>query len=246
MMKKLGVNIDHIATLRQARKGRFPEPVFAAGICETAGCDSIVCHLREDRRHIQDRDVLALKNTVRRLNLEMAMSEEIIKIALQVQPAQVTLVPEKREELTTEGGLDVSSNLKKVKEATEIFHKKGITVSLFIEPDFKQIEASKEVGADAIEIHTGRYAEYFEKDQDQEWNEELQRIRKASEFAVSTGLKTHAGHGLDYRNIYPILNISHIEEFNIGYSIICRAIFTGLHRAVRDMARIIKSSNRDD
>ncbi|HOK79586.1 MAG TPA: pyridoxine 5'-phosphate synthase [bacterium] len=245
-MKKLGVNIDHIATLRQARKGHFPDPVFAAGICEIAGCDSIVCHLREDRRHIQDRDVFALKNTVRRLNLEMAISEEIVKIAMQVQPAQVTLVPEKREELTTEGGLDVSSHLKRVKEVIELFHEKGIIVSLFIEPDFQQIEASKEAGTDAIELHTGRYAEYFEKDQDWAWNEELQKIRKAAEFATSTGIKTHAGHGLDYRNIYPILNIKHIEEFNIGYSIICRAVFTGLHQAVRDMVEIIKTGQKPD
>ncbi|MGB9643351.1 MAG: pyridoxine 5'-phosphate synthase, partial [Candidatus Ratteibacteria bacterium] len=205
-MKKLGVNVDHIATIRQARKGHFPDPVFAAGICEIAGCDSIVCHLREDRRHIQDRDVFALKNTVRRLNLEMAISEEIVKIALQVQPSQVTLVPEKREELTTEGGLDVLSHHEKIKEVIKLFHEKGIVVSLFIEPDLQQVEASKEAGADAIELHTGKYAEYFEKDQDEAWNQELQKIRKAAEFAVSTGLKTHAGHGIDYRNIYPILN----------------------------------------
>ncbi|HPC30247.1 MAG TPA: pyridoxine 5'-phosphate synthase, partial [bacterium] len=165
-MGGLGVNIDHIATLRQARRGRFPEPVFAAGICEIAGCDSIVCHLREDRRHIQDKDVYLLKSAVRRLNLEMAVNEGIVKIALDVCPAQVTLVPEKREELTTEGGLDVSGNLDRIKQTTDRFHEKGIVVSLFIDPDFKQIDASKSVGADAIEIHTGKYADIFEEHQE--------------------------------------------------------------------------------
>lgn len=239
-MKKLGVNVDHIATIRQARKGRFPDPVIAAGICEIAGCDSIVCHLREDRRHIQDRDVYELKKTVRRLNLEMATSEEIIQIALDVVPAQVTLVPEKREELTTEGGLDVAKNVEKLKRLVKLFHDKNITVSMFIEPDFEQIEASKEIGADAIEIHTGRYAEYFEFDQEENWKKEIERIEKSVEYGMSTGLKVHAGHGLDYRNILPVLQIPHIEEFNIGYSIICRSVFIGLKNAVKEMLDLIK------
>ncbi len=239
-MRKLGVNVDHIATLRQARKGRFPDPVIAAGICEIAGCDSIVCHLREDRRHIQDRDVYLLKQTVKRLNLEMALSDEIIEIALKVIPAQVTLVPEKRQELTTEGGLDVIRNESKLIEAIKAFHEKSIEVSLFIEPDFDQIEASKRVGADAIEIHTGKYAEYFEQDRCDLWQKELNRISKAAEFGNSTGFKVHAGHGLDYRNIFPVLEIPQIEEFNIGYSIICKAVFTGLEAAVKEMVEIIK------
>lgn len=239
-MKKLGVNIDHIATLRQARRGRFPDPVFAAGICEIAGCDSIVCHLREDRRHIQDRDVHILKETVRRLNLEMAVSEEIVKIALNICPDQVTLVPEKREELTTEGGLDVSGNMNKIKQAIEKFHEKGITVSLFIEPDFKQIDASKTIEADAIEIHTGKFAELFENQEEATWYQEYEKIVKSAEYATSTGLKVHAGHGLDYRNIYPIIRIQQIEELNIGYSIICKAMFIGLHSAVKEMVKILK------
>ncbi|HRS06808.1 MAG TPA: pyridoxine 5'-phosphate synthase [Candidatus Ratteibacteria bacterium] len=239
-MGGLGVNIDHIATLRQARRGRFPEPVFAAGICEIAGCDSIVCHLREDRRHIQDKDVYLLKSAVRRLNLEMAVNEGIVKIALDVCPAQVTLVPEKREELTTEGGLDVSGNLDRIKQTTDRFHEKGIVVSLFIDPDFKQIDASKSVGADAIEIHTGKYADIFEEHQESLWYEEYEKIVKSAEYAMSTGLKVHAGHGLDYRNIYPILSIQQIQEFNIGYSIICKAVFIGLHNAVKEMVSIIK------
>lgn len=241
-MKKLGVNVDHIATLRQARKGRFPDPVIAAGICEIAGCDSIVCHLREDRRHIQDRDVYELKKTVRRLNLEMSISDEIIEIALNVLPAQVTLVPEKREELTTEGGLDVVNNFERLKEAVRKFHENHIEVSMFIEPDFEQINASKESGADAIEIHTGRYAEHFENDQESLWQQELAKIAKAVEYAASTGIKTHAGHGLDYRNIVPIIEISQIEEFNIGYSIICRSLFAGLTSAVQEMLKIIKKA----
>ncbi|MCM8759703.1 MAG: pyridoxine 5'-phosphate synthase [Candidatus Omnitrophica bacterium] len=240
-MRKLGVNIDHVATLRQARKGRFPDPVIAAGICEIAGCDSIVCHLREDRRHIQDRDVYELKKTVRRLNLEMAINEEIIEIALNVIPAQVTLVPEKREELTTEGGLDVIKNFEKIRDIVKKFKENKIEVSLFIEPDFEQIGASKETGADAIEIHTGKYAEYFENDQENLWQKELSKIARAAEYSSSTGLKTHAGHGLDYRNIIPLLEVKQIQEFNIGYSIICHSLFVGLKNAVAEMLKIIKS-----
>jgi len=241
IMRKLGINVDHIATLRQARRGSFPDPVIAAGICQIAGCDSIVCHLREDRRHIQDRDVQILKKTVNRLNLEMALSEEIIAIALDVQPAQVTLVPEKREELTTEGGLDVTNNTKRVQEATERFKKRGIVVSLFIEPDFTQIEASAKLGADAIEIHTGRYAATFAEYNQQKLNDELNKIAKAAEYGLSLGLKVHAGHGLDYINIRPLLQITELEEYNIGYSIICRAVFTGLEQAVREMCAILKT-----
>ena len=243
-MIKLGVNIDHIATLRQARKGNFPDPVYAAVICELAGCDSIVCHLREDRRHIQERDLKVLKEVVKtKLNLEMALSDEIIKIALDVKPDQVTLVPERREELTTEGGLDVSGNFEKIKRATENFKNAGIKVSLFIEPDFNQIEKSKETGADFIEIHTGRYAD---AKTEEEIYHQLDRIIKGTEFAMSTGLRVNAGHGLDYKNVIPICKIKGIEELNIGYSIICMSVFTGLENAVKEMIKIIRENEEKD
>jgi len=243
-MIKLGVNIDHVATLRQARKGNFPDPVYAAIICELAGCDSIVCHLREDRRHIQERDLRILKEVVKtKLNLEMALSDEIIKIALDVKPDQVTLVPEKREELTTEGGLDVSGNFEKIKRATENFKNAGIKVSLFIEPDFNQIEKSKETGADFIEIHTGKYAN---AKTEEEIYHQLDRIIKGTEFAMSTGLRVNAGHGLDYKNVIPICKIKGIEELNIGYSIICLSVFTGLENAVKEMIKIIRENEEKD
>ncbi|MCD6221773.1 pyridoxine 5'-phosphate synthase [bacterium] len=243
-MIKLGVNIDHIATLRQARKGNFPDPVYAAVICELAGCDSIVCHLREDRRHIQERDLRVLKEVVKtKLNLEMALSDEIIKIALDVKPDQVTLVPERREELTTEGGLDVSGNFEKIKRATEDFKNAGIKVSLFIEPDFNQIEKSKETGADFIEIHTGKYAD---AKTEEEIYHQLDRIIKGTEFAMSTGLRVNAGHGLDYKNVIPICKIKGIEELNIGYSIICMSVFTGLENAVKEMIKIIRENEEKD
>jgi len=243
-MIKLGVNIDHVATLRQARKGNFPDPVYAAVICELAGCDSIVCHLREDRRHIQERDLRVLKEVVKtKLNLEMALSDEIIKIALDVKPDQVTLVPERREELTTEGGLDVSGNFEKIKRATENFKNAGIKVSLFIEPDFNQIEKSKETGADFIEIHTGKYAN---AKTEEEIYHQLDRIIKGTEFAMSTGLRVNAGHGLDYKNVIPICKIKGIEELNIGYSIICMSVFTGLENAVKEMIKIIRENEEKD
>ena len=237
-MKKLGVNIDHIATIRQARRGKKPDPVYAAVICELAGCDSIVCHLREDRRHIQDRDVYLLKKVVKtRLNLEMALAEEIIKIALDVKPDQVTLVPEKREELTTEGGLDVVKNFEKIKNSVKRFKDAGIKVSLFIEPDEKQILTSKEAGADFIELHTGRYAD---AKTEEEAVAELQKISKATEYGLSIGIRVNAGHGLDYHNTADICRIKGIEELNIGYSIIGRAVFVGLERAVKEMLEIIR------
>jgi len=237
-MKKLGVNIDHIATIRQARRGEKPDPVYAAVICELAGCDSIVCHLREDRRHIQDRDVYLLKKVVKtRLNLEMALAEEIIKIALDVKPDQVTLVPEKREELTTEGGLDVVKNFEKIKNSVKRFKDAGIKVSLFIEPDEKQILTSKEAGANFIELHTGRYAD---AKTEEEAVAELQKISKATEYGLSIGIRVNAGHGLDYRNTADICRIKGIEELNIGYSIIGRAVFVGLERAVSEMLEIIR------
>ena len=241
---KLGVNVDHVATLRQARRGMFPDPVDAAAICELAGSDSIVCHLREDRRHIQDRDLYVLRKTIKtKLNMEMALSEEIVGIALDVKPDQVTLVPEKREELTTEGGLDVSGNMDRIKDNVGKFIKAGIGVSLFIEPDEKQIEASKEAGAEYIELHTGRYADAVgEKDR----YKELNKIYKATKYAVSIGLRVNAGHGLNYKNAHPICKIKGIEELNIGYSIIGMAVFKGLEAAVREMLWIMKIYEKEN
>jgi pyridoxine 5-phosphate synthase len=237
---KLGINIDHIATLRQARRGESPDPIYAAGICELAGCDSIVSHLREDRRHIQDRDIYLLKKTVKtRLNLEMALSEDIVKIALDVKPYQVTLVPEKRQELTTEGGLNVIKNFDRIKGNVKKFTNAGIKVSLFIEPDKKQIAVSKDTGAEFIELHTGRYANAkTEKDV----NYELDKISKATRYALSIGIRVNAGHGLDYKNTQAICKIKGIEELNIGYSVIGRAVFVGLERAVKEMLDIIEKN----
>ncbi|HOK56784.1 MAG TPA: pyridoxine 5'-phosphate synthase [bacterium] len=243
-MIKLGVNVDHIATLRQARKGRYPDPVEGAILAELAGCDSIVCHLREDRRHIQERDIYLLRKVVKtKLNLEMALHEDIIKIAIDVKPNQVTLVPEKREELTTEGGLDVIKFSEKIKENIKIFQKNGIKVSLFIEPDFSQIEESKRVGADFIEIHTGRYADAVNED---EMYNELNKIIKATEYSISIGLRVNAGHGLDYKNVGKICKIKGIEELNIGYSIICRSIYVGIYQAVKEMKEIIERNEKEN
>jgi len=236
---KLGINIDHVATLRQARRGKVPDPVHAAVLCELAGCDSIVCHLREDRRHIQDRDVYTLKKVIKtHLNLEMALSEDIVGIALDVKPYQVTLVPEKREELTTEGGLDVVKNLDRIRSSVQKFVKSGIRVSLFIEPDVKQISASRDAGAEFIEIHTGRYAEAKTEN---EVRKELKKISDATEYALSLKIRVNAGHGLDYMNTPPICRIGGIEELNIGYSIIGRAVFVGLERAVSQMLDLMEA-----
>ena len=233
---KLGVNIDHIATLRQARRGKEPNPVKGAKVVEKAGANSIVCHLREDRRHIQDKDLFLLKKTIKiPLNLEMAAAEEIIKIALKVQPYQVTLVPEKREELTTEGGLDVRENFQHLKETITRFKKNGILVSLFVDPEIFQIKASQEVGSQFVELHTGSYAN--EKGEGRK--KELKKIKKMTELAISLGLRVNAGHGLNYKNVIPITHVPGIEELNIGYSIIGRAIFVGLEKAVKEMLKLI-------
>ena len=240
---KLGVNIDHVATLRQARMEKLPDPVDAAIICELAGCNSIVCHLREDRRHIQDRDLYLLKEVVKtRLNLEMALSKDVVKIALDVKPDQITLVPEKIEEVTTEGGLDVIKNFESIKENIENFKKSGISISIFIEPDEKQIEAAKNSGAESIEIHTGIYS----KAKNEECaNIELKKIIKATKYATSIGLRVYAGHGLNYLNTPQICLIKGIEELNIGQSIIARSIFTGLENAVKEMIQIIKTYEKE-
>ncbi|MBL7151447.1 MAG: pyridoxine 5'-phosphate synthase [Candidatus Omnitrophica bacterium] len=236
-MPKLGVNIDHVATLREARKGFDPEPVLAALACEVAGADSIVVHLREDRRHIKDRDLCILKETVKtKLNLEMSIAQEIVGIACEVKPQQSTLVPEKRQELTTEGGLDVAGNFKQVKATVEKLKNSGITVNLFIDPQKEQIDASKKTGAQMIELHTGRYAGAKNKLQEDKY---LQEIKAAVRHARQIGLIVNAGHGLNYNNTKRVAAIDGIEELNIGYSIICRAVMVGLERAVREMRALI-------
>ncbi|MDD5450114.1 MAG: pyridoxine 5'-phosphate synthase [Candidatus Omnitrophica bacterium] len=235
---KLGVNIDHVATLRQARKTIEPDPVWAAAICELAGCDSIVVHLREDRRHIADRDVEILRKTVRtRFNLEMSVNREIVDIAKTIRPDQATLVPEKRSELTTEGGLEVKSNLNSISRVVEILKKKGIAVSLFIDPEKDQIEASKKAGAGIIELHTGNYAEARD---DKTAKAELQRLKDAAAYGTELGLMVNAGHGLTYQNVSEVARLKGIEELNIGHSIISRAVIVGLDRAVREMKELIR------
>jgi len=237
-MAKLGLNVDHIATLRQARRGSEPDPVTAAAIGELAGAEGITIHLREDRRHIQDRDLEILRQTVQtKLNLEMAATDEMVNTACRLKPEQCTLVPEKRQELTTEGGLDVISNHTLITKAINSLHESGIIVSLFVDPAGEQIKASKEAGADAIEIHTGRYAEARN---DTSRNLELVAIREAILLGTELGMTVHAGHGLNYVNIIPLTSLSGVEEFNIGHSIISRAVLVGLDRAVREMVALIR------
>lgn len=237
-MARLGVNIDHVATIRQARKTIEPDPVWAAAMAELAGADGITIHLREDRRHIQDRDLFVLRESVQvKLNLEMAASEEITKIALEAAPDQCTLVPEKRQEVTTEGGLDVISNRDQIRRCVDQLLTAGLEVSLFIDPDPKQIDAAVELGVHAIELHTGKYADATSADQQ---HEELESLLLAGEAALERGLVLHAGHGLTYRNVTPIAHIPGISELNIGHSIISRAILVGMERAVREMKELIK------
>jgi pyridoxine 5-phosphate synthase len=237
-MARLGVNIDHIATIRQARGGSEPDPVAAAVIAELAGADGITIHLREDRRHIQDRDLRLLRQTVQtKLNLEMAATDEMVGIALSVKPCVCTLVPEKRQELTTEGGLDVRLQIEALGAVVDKLQDGGITVSLFIDPDPDQVKAADKVGADYIEIHTGAFAEA------KEWKRmegELARIGNAVKLAAKLGLGVNAGHGLNYANIRRIASLGGIEEYNIGHSIISRAALVGLDRAVRDMVDLVK------
>jgi pyridoxine 5-phosphate synthase len=231
------VNIDHVATLRQARRGRVPEPAAAAAIAELSGADGITVHLREDRRHIQDRDLEVLKSVVTtRINLEMAATEEMAGIACRLKPFSATLVPEKRQEITTEGGLDVLGHRESLIPAVARLSGAGILVSLFIDPDLAQVRAARQTGAGAIEIHTGSYCEAFRSG---EYEEELTKIRAAATYASSNGLKVFAGHGLDVRNIVPVLAIPEIEEFNIGHSIIARAVFLGLAAAVKEIADLV-------
>ena len=238
MFPRLGVNIDHVATLRQARGTvMYPDPVAAAAIAEMAGADQITVHLREDRRHIQDRDVKLLKETVQtRLNLEMANVSEMVKIAMYLTPYSVCMVPERREEVTTEGGLDVNHHLDAVKKSVKMLRDAGVLVSLFIDPDVEQVRASHKAGAEAVELHTGRYAEADDENTEER---EYQGIINAAKTAKKLGLRVHAGHGLHYHNLAPLLAIKEIEEYNIGHAIIARAVMTGLEAAVRDMKKII-------
>ena len=233
---RLGVNIDHVATLRQARKGRYPDPVAAASIAELAGAGQITLHVREDRRHVNDRDLRILRQTVNgALNLEMAATDAMVALALEVRPDTVTLVPEKREELTTEGGLDVAGHEAQLLHVTTVLQAAGIEVSLFIDPDAAQIAASKHIGAEAVELHTGRYCDTKGEEQ----AAELARIAAGARQAAALGLRVAAGHGLDYWNVGPIAALPEITELNIGYSIVCRAVLLGLERAVRDMKELI-------
>ncbi len=233
------VNVDHIATVRQARGGNEPDPVVAAALAELAGCDGIIVHLREDRRHIQDRDLELLRKTVKtKLNLEMAALPEMVKIAQKIKPDIATLVPEKRRELTTEGGLDVITNRKSVKKNVKELQKAGIIVSLFIDPDPKQIEVSREeIETDYIEIHTGAFSEAKNLTQEKS---ELQKLIEAVGVASQLGLGINAGHGLDYYNIKKVISIEEIEEFSIGHSIVARALMVGMEKAVREMIALIE------
>ena len=236
-MPRLAINVDHIATIREARGGAEPDPVLAAGICELAGAKGIVVHLREDRRHIQDRDVRLLRQTVKtRLNLEMANVKEIVDIALEIKPDMITLVPEKRKELTTEGGLDVIGNEKKLTKTISKMSRAGIPVSIFIDPDAEQIEAALEVGATYVELHTGRYCD---AKNEKERDNEFRLIERSADLAFEAGLRVNAGHGLDYRTTARIAALPTIEELSIGHAVIARAVFVGLDQAVREMHNCI-------
>ncbi len=236
----LGVNIDHVATLRQARGTRYPEPVQAALIAEQAGADAITLHLREDRRHIQDRDVEMLSHILQtRMNLEMAATEEMRRIAGRIQPQDCCLVPERREELTTEGGLNVAENPALMKDVCADLAESGVRVSLFIDPDLRQLDAAVEAGAPVVEIHTGQYAEARGE---REIQSELDRIIRAVEYGTASGLQVNAGHGLDYHNVKAVASIPGIRELNIGHSIVARAVFSGLGPAVSEMKRLINPS----
>ncbi len=236
-MPGLGVNIDHVATVRQARQTVEPDPVWAAVLAELAGADGITVHLREDRRHIQDRDLRTLKETVQvKINLEMAAEEAITRIALDVKPGQCTLVPERRQEVTTEGGLDVIGNRDRVKRCVEQLQAAGIEVSLFIDADAKQIEQSRALGASAVELHTGRYADARTQT---EQDEQFDILVRAGRAALDAGLKLHLGHGLTYRNVRRVAAIDGVCELNIGHSIVARSIMVGFERAVREMKALV-------
>jgi len=235
---RLCINIDHVATLREARGGLEPDPVAAAQLCELAGADGIVCHLREDRRHINDRDLRILRETIKtKLDLEMSAVDEIVSIALDTLPELATLVPERRQELTTEGGLDVKGNMHHLRKVVQRLQERDIQVSLFIDPIPEQIESSREVGADKIELHTGAYANARTEEQQREM---LTVIRTSAQMARELGLGVNAGHGLNYLNIVPLRNVNEIDEVSIGHAVITRAVFVGLDRAVKEMLKQIR------
>ncbi|HHD56580.1 MAG TPA: pyridoxine 5'-phosphate synthase [Desulfobulbaceae bacterium] len=239
-MPHLAINVDHVATVRQARGITEPDPVLAAGICELAGAEGIVVHLREDRRHMQDRDVRILRQTIKtKLNLEMAAVKEIINIALDIKPDMITLVPEKRKELTTEGGLDVIGNEKKLKKTIGKMRKASIPVSIFIDPDAAQIEAAADIGATFVELHTGRYCDATSQ---KERDMEFRLIEQSAELAFESGLRVNAGHGLDYLTTARVAALPTIEELSIGHAIISRAVLVGLDQAVREMIAIVKGA----
>lgn len=235
----LGVNIDHVATLRQARQVQYPDPLHAALLAEQSGADSITLHLREDRRHIQDRDVTLMRRVLQtRMNLEMAVTDEMIRIARQVLPQDCCLVPESRQEITTEGGLDVAGQIARIGEACKALGAAGIRVSLFIDPDAAQVEAAQRAGAPVIELHTGTYTDT----EGAARAREFERLRSAARLAASLGLTVNAGHGLNYHNVQPIAAIPEIVELNIGHAIVARAIFDGLPKAVRDMKELMRAA----
>ena len=236
-MRRLGVNIDHVATLRQARGGNDPDPLAAAVLVELAGADGIVVHIREDRRHIQDRDLQLLRELIRtKLDLEIAADETMAKIALTVKPDMVTLVPEKRQELTTEGGLDVSAHKDRVQQIVAMLHNGGIPVSLFVEPDLAQIKTAHKISADFVELHTGKYAN---AKRSKEADAEVEAITQAAKLAYKLGMGVNAGHGLNYQNVKRLTHIPEIVEYNIGHSIIARAVMVGLNQAVREMKALL-------
>jgi len=241
-MKRLSVNVDHIATLREARKEPFPDPVQAALLCELGGADGITVHLRSDRRHIKERDLLLLRETIKtELNLEMALTEEMLKIALKVRPDIATLVPERPEELTTEGGLDVTKNFSLVKKRISQLKDKGVVISVFIEPSRNQIERAKEAGADKVELNTDAYAR---ESRGKRGLTQLARIKEMAHYSSEIGLLVHAGHGLNYWNITPLAKIPEIEGFSIGFAIVARAVFVGLKEAVSEMKRLVCATER--
>jgi pyridoxine 5-phosphate synthase len=234
---RLYINVDHVATVRQARRADEPDPLEAALLCEAAGADGITAHLREDRRHIQDHDLERMRPAVRVLNVELATSVEIIGITCRLHPYQATLVPERREEITTEGGLDLRRQVARLRDAIRRLDEVGIRVSLFVDPDPATLDAAKDLGVPAVELHTGRYANTWRKS-----GEALEELRRAARHAADMGLSVHAGHGLTYENVVPVASIPEIEELNIGHSVVSRAIKVGIPSAVAEMLRLVKGA----
>jgi pyridoxine 5-phosphate synthase len=237
-MALLGVNIDHVATVREARKTNEPDPVWAASLAELGGADGITLHLREDRRHIQERDLHLLRQTVTvKLNLELACDDDVLRIACEAKPFQATLVPERREEITTEGGLDLAASGTRLRDTIRRLDEAGIRVSLFVDPDPATLDAAKDLGVPAVELHTGRYANTWRRG-----DAALEELRRAARHAADMGLFVHAGHGLTYLNVGPVAAIPEIEELNIGHSVVSRAVMVGMRSAVQEMARLVKGA----